>query len=92
LRIDLASCTVTLDDKQFSQIDPDACKALSALRTAQLTNEAPLSKKKLSEKYLKNCNHDTTLSRWFDALPEKLRDIIDGKSGAGLSLVLPPLC
>jgi hypothetical protein len=90
LQIDLASSTATLDGKRFSDLNADSLRALEALQKAQLAGKTPISKKKLREMFLLKCNHDTTLSRWIDALPKRLRDLIDGKSGTGLRLVLTP--
>jgi hypothetical protein len=91
LRIDLASCTATLDGVCFNRIDTDALRVLSALLAAQIAGETPISKKQLRKKHLAGCYHDTTLSRWIGDLPGQLRFLIESKSGAGLRLVLPPL-
>jgi hypothetical protein len=89
LHIDLSTCTAVLDTKSYKAIDPDALQALSALLTAQLAGNTPISKRRLREMYLPTCYHDTTLARWFNALPKPLAAAIQSKSGRGLWLVMP---
>jgi hypothetical protein len=41
-------------------------------------------------KQLDGCNHDNTLLRWLEKLPDDLRRLIKSKPGAGRWLELPP--
>jgi hypothetical protein len=91
LQIDLVSCIAKLDGHTFSDVNADGLKALDALRKAQLEGKTPISKQKLREQYLSECNHNNTLTRWFRTLPGKLTALIGGQSGAGLRLILPPV-
>jgi hypothetical protein len=90
VQIDPVSSTATLDGDTFNGVNADGLRALDALRKAQLDGKTPISKRKLRQQYLPRCNHDTTLTRWFETLPERLLGLVKGQSGAGLRLVLPP--
>jgi hypothetical protein len=85
LVIDLETNSVTLDGTLYPNLDPNAVRALDALRLAggKPTNTAKVRAR------LDGCNHDTTFRRWLDQLPKPLRECRKRKAGSGIWLELP---
>jgi hypothetical protein len=91
LTIDQKSNCITLDGVCYSGLDPDALAVFKALWKAKANGENRAIPFKKLQELLPHCNHENTLRRQLDKLPEPLRSCVKAEKGKGRWLALPPL-
>ncbi len=89
-QVDLASNTITLDRISYN-LDPNGCAVVAAyFELKNEGNNGPVSPDRVMAR-TKFAVHPKTLQRWLNKLPQKIRDCIRSKPGAGRWFELPPL-
>src|SRR5262249_1713017 len=91
LVVDRTSNSITLDGLTYPGLDPCAVAVVDALLETKTANgDRPVPFSRLQE-LLPGCNHESTLRRWVERLPEAIQRCIKGKRGQGRWLEVPRL-
>lgn len=88
--IDDETNTVRIDDKEINNVDPNGLAVFRFYWEQKANGETrPIPARKLIGK-LPGANHERTILRWIEKLPDEIRNLIKSQRGCGRWIELTP--